>query len=254
MSVIDEIMQSEAAAWVNSRIDELPDRGKFRASSALRSLQWANAIFDAGMPIPACFCALHATEEAVAAFISCAKVYDYDDAKMINIKDHAAKATVSLLAQKVSSFLRPYQVAVAVDTDTQAMIARYIVDGRTLHNEASTKLFYFRDHQQTKLPDFYDELVNMFGDVAELKEAVRKGQDARNAIFYASSTDYPTGFNDPNESLARECQLTLGLIWSALDVSRNAGQKIAFIEQALRTATIVISQLGSTPINSCFSA
>ncbi|MEY8099674.1 hypothetical protein AB9F29_20040 [Falsihalocynthiibacter sp. S25ZX9] len=70
MSVINEIMQNEAAAWINSQINELPDRAKFRASSALR---WANGIFDSDMPIPACFCALHATEEAVAAFISCAK-------------------------------------------------------------------------------------------------------------------------------------------------------------------------------------
>jgi hypothetical protein len=243
MSVIDEIMQKESAAWINSQINELPDRGKFRASSALRSLQWANGIFDAGMPIPACFCALHATEEAVAAFVSCAKEYGYDEAKKINIKDHAAKATVSLMAQKVSDILVHYEVAVALDTKTHALATRYIVDGQTHYNEATTKLFHFRDDQENMLPDFYDELVNMFGDVAELKKAVKMGQEARNAIFYASSKGYPTGFDDPSESLARECQLTLGLIWGAIDLTRNAGQKIPFVEQALQTANIVVAEL-----------
>ena len=243
MSVINEIMRRETAAWINSQIDELPDRGKFRASSALRSLQWANGIFDAGMPIPACFCALHATEEAVAAFISCAKECGYDEAKNINIMDHAAKATVSLLAQKISGILRQYKVAVALNTKTQTLITRYIVDGQTQYNEASTKLFHYRDSEENVLPDFYDELVKMFGDVNELKKAVRVGQEVRNTIFYASSKGYPTGFDDPNESLSRECQLTLGLIWGALDLTRNAGQKIPFIEQALRTANIVIADL-----------
>jgi len=243
MSVIDEIMRRESAAWISGQIDELPDRGKFRASSALRSLQWANGIFDAGMPIPACFCALHATEEAVAAFVSCAKECGYDEAKNINIKDHAAKATVSLLAQKVSGILLRYKVAVALNPKSQALAARYIAEGQTHYNEASTKLFDYRDDEENVQPDFYDELVKMFGDVKELKKAVRVVQEARNTIFYASSKGYPTGFEDPSESLSRECQLTLGLIWGAIDLTRNAGQKIPFIEQALRTANIVIADL-----------
>jgi hypothetical protein len=243
MSVIDEIMQRESAVWINGQINKLPDRGKFRASSALRSLHWANGIFDAGMPIPACFCALHATEEAVAAFISCAKECGYDEAKKINIKDHAAKATVSLLAQNISGILLHYKVAVALNTKSQTLAARYIVDGETHYNEASTKLFHFRDDGENMLPDFYEVLVNMFGDVAELKKAVKIGQEVRNSIFYASSKGYPTGFDNPSEALARECQLTLGLIWGAIDLTRNAGQKIPFIEQALQTANIVIAEL-----------
>jgi hypothetical protein len=243
MSIINQIMKNESAVWINSQINDLPDRGKFRASSAFRSLQWANGIFDAGMPIPACFCALHATEEAVAAFISCAKECGYVEAKNINIKDHAAKATVSLLAQKVSGILFSYECGVAFNPKTHTLAARYIVDGRTHYNEASTKLFHYRDDEENMLPDFYDELVKMFGDVNELKKAVRVGQEARNTIFYASSEGYPTGFDNPSESLTRECQLTLGLIWGAIDMTKNVGQKIPFIEQALRTANIVIAGL-----------
>lgn len=243
MSVINDIMQLETAAWINNQINELPDRAKFRASSALRSLQWANGTYEAGMPIPACFCALHATEEAVAAFISCAKVYGYADAKMINIKDHAAKATVSLLAQKVSEILLQYQMAVALNPKTDALVARYVVDGQTHYNEASTKLLHFLDDQEKVRPDFYDELVNMFDDVDELKEAVKKGQEVRNTIFYATSKDYPTGFDKPEEALARECKISLGLIWAALDIQKNEGELIPFIKQALQTASIVIPGL-----------
>lgn len=243
MSAIDKIMQGKPAVWINNQIDGLPDRAKFRASSAVRSLKWANDIFDAGMPIPACYCALHATEEAVAAFISCAKVCGYGDNAKINIKDHAAKATVSLLAQKVSNILFQYQVAVALNSKADTLAARYVVEGQTHYNEASTKLFHFRDNQENMLPDFHTELISMFGDVDELKAAVKTGQEARNTIFYATSTDYPTGFDNPEESLTRESQISLGLIWAALDMKKNEGELIPFIEQALQTANIVIAEL-----------
>lgn len=243
MSVIDSLMRLETAAWINSRIGELPDRAKFRASSALRSLQWANDIYEANMPIPACFCALHATEEAVAAFISCAKVYGYADARMINIKDHADKATISLLAQKVSNLLTPYKVAVALNPETDNLVLRYVLDDKTYYSDASAKLFHFRDDKEKPLSDFYDELVDMFGDIAELITAVRRGQEARNKIFYATSTGYPTGFDTPEVSLAREGQISLGLIWAALDIKRNEGELIPFFKQALRTANIVIAEL-----------
>ncbi len=197
------------------------------------------------MPIPACFCAIHSAEDAVAAFISSAKEYGYDDARMTKIKDHVAKATVSLLAQKISGILRigRYQVAVALNPKTQALAARYIADGQTHCNEALTKLPHFHDEQEKILPDFYDELANMFGDVTELKTAVRIGQEARATVFYASRTGYPTGLDEPNEPLARECHLTLGLIWAAIDTKQNGAEKIPLIELALQTANIVIAEL-----------
>lgn len=241
MSVIDEIMQLKTAVWIDNQKDELPDRAKFRAFSAIRSLLWADRIFDAGMPIPACFCALHATEEAVAAFVSCAKQCGYSDAKSINIKDHAAKYTVSLMAQKISSILLQYQVAIAHNPNTESLAARYVVDGQTLHKEASMKLIHYHDGQGKISPDFYNELVDMFDDVTALKKAVKKGQEARNNIFYATSTGYPSGFDKPEESLARECRISLGLIWAALDIKKNKGETIPFFEQALKTANIVIA-------------
>ncbi len=139
--------------------------------------------------------------------------------------------------------LLQYKVAVGFDPRTDALAVRYALDGKTLFNEASTKLFHFHDGQGSIRPDFYEELVNMFGDVDELKAAVKIGQEARNEIFYATSAGYPTGFNKPEESLGRECQISLGLIWAALDMKANENELIPFIVQALQTANIVIAEL-----------
>lgn len=242
MSVINKIMKNTAAKWIDGRIGMLPDRAKFRASSAIRSLQWANGIFDAGMPIPACFCALHATEEAVSAFISSAKEAGYEDARGINIKNHADKATVSLLAQKISTILKPYEVAVAPRPDGKDLAVRFVLKGNTIYNDASTNLFHFIDAEENVKPDFHDTLVGIIGDVETLRREIRDVQEARNTLFYATKTGLPTGFENPSESLSRECYLTLGLIWAALDINKNKGHNIIFIEQALKTANIIIDE------------
>ena len=242
MSVINEIMQLESSRWINAKIKGLPENAKFRAASAIRSLQWANANYDAGLPIPAAYFALHATEESVASFICCAKARGYGTDAKINLRDHQAKATVSLLAQKVSNLLAPYQLAIAVEPKTDTLVAKFTVDGVVRHEEASTNLFHFTDGDVgSPKSDFFDEVVAEFGEIKELKQAVIYGQEARNNIFYATDTGLPTGFLDPEASLRRECQLTLGLIWAAIDTARNSAEKIAFIAQALRTANLVIA-------------
>lgn len=236
-------MKNNAAQWINGRIGTLPNRAKFRASSAMRSLQWANGIFDAEMPIPACFCALHATEEAVSAFISTAKEAGYEDARDINIKDHADKATVSFLAEKISTILKPYEIAVAPRPDENDLAVRFVLDGKTMYNDASTKLFHFIDKDKKAKPDFHDTLLEIIGNVDKLKREIRIVQEARNEIFYATKTGLPTGFVNPSESLARECHLTLGLIWASIDITSKKGENILFIEQALKTARIIIKEM-----------
>ena len=244
MSVIDQIMRLAPARWTNEKINELPDRGKFRAASAIRSLQWASNNYHHGMPIPAAYFALHATEEAVAAFVSTAKAYGYGNDAKINLKDHKAKATVSLIAQKVSNLLADYDVGLAHDPKSDNLIVRYTLGGTVQFREASTSLFHFTHGEDgDRKADFLDEVISSFGDIRALKQAVIDGQAARNTILYATSTGLPTGFVDPEASLRRECQLTLGLIWAAIDVSRNQGEQIAFIVQALRTANLVIEDL-----------
>lgn len=248
MNAIEEIMRLDAAKWINRRVEDLPDSGRFRASSAIRSLQWASRNLEAEMPIPAAYFALHATEEAVAAFVSCAKECGYGDDAKINLRDHKAKATVSLLAQKTSNFLTDFAPAIAVDPSGDRLMARFTVDGQLQFCEASTNLFHFtRGKDGDRKEDFLDELVEAFGDIGRLKDAVAMGQEARNEILYATGNALPTGFLDPEASLRRECQLTLGLIWAAIDMTRSKRGGIAFIAQALRTTMLVIEDMSSKP-------
>ena len=243
-------MQLEAARWINEKINELPDSAKFRAASAIRSLQWANANYEAKMPIPAAYFALHATEESVASFICCAKTCGYGDDAKINLRDHQAKATVSLLAQRLSNLLASYHLAIAVQPEKDMLVARFSVDGEVQYAEASTRIFHFTDGKfEDRKPHFLDEIIGEFGGIAELKEAVIAGQEARNIILYATNTGLPTGFLDPQASLRRECQLTLGLIWAAIDMARNRNVIIAFLAQALRTANIVIAEMKAKTSN-----
>lgn len=239
-------MRLDVAKWINRQIVNLPDSGKFRASSAIRSLEWASRNYASGMPIPATYFALHATEEAVAAFVSCAKKSGYGDDAKINLRDHKAKATVSLLAQKTSNFLKAFAVGLRVDSSSDQLVARFTVDDQVHYQVASTNLFHFKQRRDGECQqDFFDDLVEVFGNIENLKEAVIKGQEARNEILYATSKALPTGFLDPESSLRRECQLTLGLIWAAIDIARSERGGIAFITQALRTATLVIEGMSS---------
>lgn len=244
MNVIDEMMRLEAALWIQKSIAELPDRARFRAWSAVRSLEWASRNFHGGMPIPAAYFALHATEEAVAAFVSCAKECGYSDDAKINLRDHMAKSVVSLLAQKISNMLADFRVGLALEPQTDKLVVRFTVNCRQVHHEASVKLFQFTEGADgDRKVDFLDEIIEAFGSVGALKQTVMDGQTARNAILYATSNGLPTGFDDPVASLKRECQLSLGLIWAAIDTQRNRHEVIPFIAQALKTANRVIAEV-----------
>lgn len=245
MSVIDRIMETESAKWINDQLEHLPERAKYRASSSIRSLFWANRIYyETGLPIPACYCALHATEEAVSAFVSCAKECGYgDDAKNINIKDHAAKATVSLLAQKITNFLAEFQPASALNPKTNRLTARVTVDGDVRYYDEPLKFLHYGPSQDVIANDYYDKLICSFSDISGLKAAVKQVQESRNGIFYADKNGIPMGFDEPEASLERECQLTLGLLWVSIEIQRCKGENIPFVVQSLRTANRVIDEL-----------
>ncbi|MBL1405714.1 MAG: hypothetical protein COC00_006995 [Rhizobiales bacterium] len=245
MSVIDKIMQRDIALWICDQIKDLPDRAKYCAYNSVRSLEWANNIFEAGLPIPASYCALHATEEAVAAFIYCAKECGYGDIANINTKDHAEKATISLFAEKITKILKDYNVAIAFNKNNNTLTVKFEIDSKVYYQEATTKLFSFRDDNQDQSQNFYNEFIKMFSDTEELKNSILSGQEARVKIFYATKTGLPTGFLKPEPQLERECQLSLGLIWAAVDIKNHKGEIIPFIDQALRTANMVIAEFKS---------
>ena len=243
MTIIDEFFSNEMVQWVNRKVDELPRNAKFRAFNAIRSLEWANRVYNIELPIPATYCALHATEEAVAAFVSSAKVAGYGDDAKINIRDHHAKAVVSLMAQKVTTLIRDFAPAVAFHKEQDLIAMRVTVDGVDKYSAASMSAFICYDNETREMSgDFYTNFLATFSDIDELRNLLRRGQEARNSIFYADDTGYPTGFVEPEISLYREAQLTIGLIWASIDLTRNSDRLIPFYQQALRTANCVIEE------------
>ena len=245
MTPIDKIMQTPEAKWVDHQIAHLPDRVKFRAASALRSLKWSSQIYDLGLAIPASYFALHATEEAVAAFVTCAKVHGYGDDANINLRDHRQKSVVSLLVQNVGSLLEQFKLGVALHPKSGKIAVRYLHESNVAHAEASTGLINVVNSEGEFTPDFYDQIQRQLGDVEVIKNEVTRIQEGRNHILYASKKGLPTGFLDPEGQLRRECMLTLALVWVCIDIKEHGGERIPFIQQALRTANIVISDLES---------
>lgn len=243
MSVIDGIMGHDPAKWVVDKINELPNRAKYRAHNSVRFLTWASRIYEIGLPVPACYCALRASEEAVASFVSTAKISGYGDDAKINIRDHQAKATVSLLMERTVNVLCEYKPAVSCHPTEDTLLARITRDGEQIINVASVKIAHFLDGDGNISGDFYDDLVSSFGDASKLREAVLRAQSIRNKIFYADDKGIPTGFNTPEGLLARECQISLGLIWISIDINRNKGDLSPLIVQGLRTANMVIAAL-----------
>jgi len=139
--------------------------------------------------------------------------------------------------------LQQYSPAVALDPTNDSLVARLSHNGEYVYNVASVHMIHFRDADDKISEDFFCELVKMFGDIQELKNAISTGQNARNKIFYADSAGYPTGFENPEHSLERECQISLGLIWASVDIHRRKGELSPLIVQALRTANLAIAEL-----------
>lgn len=243
MTIIDDFFSNEMVLWVNAKVADLPNKAKFRAFNAIRSLNWASQIYKAKLPIPATYCALHATEEAVAAFVSSVKVAGYGDDAKINIRDHHAKAAVSLLAQKTVSIARQFQPALALMKEEDFIALRITESGEDKYGPASMSAFtYHDDNGAGPSLDYYDAFKKTFESHDELLETLRRGYEARNRIFYADDQSIPPGFQEPEVSLLRECQISVGLIWAAIDVTRNTGTRIPFYEQALRTANLLIEE------------
>ncbi len=245
MSIIRTLFAHDATQWVLRNIDTLPKRARFRAYNAIRNLEWADTAFEAAIPIPATYCALHATEEAVAAFVSCAKECGYGDDAKINIRDHEAKAAVSLLTQAVINALQGVSPAVAYHEEKDVVAARLSFDGEHSFGPASLGMVEFFDGpEKTKTAEHLtDVLHKQFKDQTALRHEVRRIQTARNAIFYANEKGVPTGFHEPQETLERECKIVLALVWGAIDLYDKKSYKLPLVVQALRTATLLIEDL-----------
>jgi len=103
MAVIKSLLDHPVAEWVGRMaIERLSGKARACAVNARNHLVRAQMIVGISTTV-SYFCATHATEEAVAAFIASAKNHGYRKlAGNVNVHDHAQKAVVSAYAQLVS--------------------------------------------------------------------------------------------------------------------------------------------------------
>ena len=232
MSVIRPMLEGEVPGWVVKKIANLEGRSKFCAYNAIRFLDWADEIFEIS-PVVASFCAMHATEEAVASFISAAKSHSQlKHAKQVNLHDHLSKALVSILAQRFSNILGKKSFAFAINKSTDSLSFRIPHKNGFHYGDLHLSIF-----QVSSGDGQIEEDHILSGDIPPLKElekAVKKGAEARNKIIYASNTGCPTGFSDPEACMIRETKLSLGLIWAAVDIHLVTDQDVPFVEEMIR--------------------
>ncbi|MGC0055756.1 hypothetical protein ACNSPG_22400 (plasmid) [Brucella pituitosa] len=241
--IIDDIMSNDIVKWIEKRIQDLPKKVQYRAYSAIRALDWANRIFSIDLPIPAAFTALHATEEAVAAFITCAKHYKYGDDAKINVKDHQQKAIITFLLTDIIKELESLKFGVSYFEKTNSIIVRYTEDDKHQYMPATLLNFMHGDKSKNIIDDDYlNHIISKHDNIQNIMNEIIELQHARNKIFYAHDKGYPSGFVQPIPEIRNQCIKTLALLWTCVDIHDSGKTKIRLIEQTFRTAQKVIKE------------
>lgn len=146
--VVKALIDHPVAEWVYRRANEqLSGRALSCAVNARNHLVRAQKIADAEISNTiAYFCATHATEEAVAAFIASAKKHGYRKlAGKVNIHDHAQKAVVSTYAQIISGHAEELKLAVAHNPVADDVLARVRVGDSEAVYPLRLRLFSFNE-------------------------------------------------------------------------------------------------------------
>ncbi|MBJ7277441.1 hypothetical protein JHC43_13240 [Marinobacter salarius] len=232
LSNSSEILEHEVSRWIKESVSRLEGgRAKFCSVNSLRFLGWANEIF-ATSPIVASFCALNATEEAVAAFISAAKKHGHKQfAKQVNLHDHQSKALISVFAQRCTRTAKQGRLAIALSSERDKLVFRVL--DKNGYRYGPLHLSSFRIHPDNEEADNSQIALGSMPPIEDLEAEVRRVAEARNDLLYATNTGVQTGFKSPEASLLRETQLSLGLIWATVDMYMNPDQDRPFINQVL---------------------
>jgi len=231
---IRPILEHDIAYWLQRRAaTDLKGRALACAVNARNFLVRAEKI--AGIStIVSYFCATHATEEAVAAFISACKSNGYPEAKAINLHDHKAKATVSAFAQFISGHAHDVGLSIAHEPKEDALVAR-VRDGQTVqYYPLGLHLFTFNEKRQSDTHvQAFEGFSAIFGSPEDMRRHIVARSMFRDRALYASKGGAPA---ISESTLALQLQdhafLTLGLIWAAVDVV-NHKRREPFIIQIL---------------------
>ncbi|WP_172117546.1 hypothetical protein [Halomonas hibernica] len=235
-----EMLKEEISQWIINKIDKLEDRAKFSSINAVRFLHWSNDTSDMS-PILASFSAMHATEEAVAAFIAAAKVHGHNKyAKKVNLHNHKIKALVSIFAQRMSLILAQGEVSIAIHPKQEALAYRVPTVGGYHYDALHLSSFSIGDE---------DDEANsiLLGDTPLLEDVANEARRVarlRNDLIYATENGCPTGFINLEYEIARNTALSIGLIWAAVDMYMHPDHNRRIVDQVLSGMAGVIANNG----------
>ena len=231
---IRPILEHEIAHWLQRRAAaDLKGRALACSINARNFLVRAEKIAK-DSTIVSYFCATHATEEAVAAFVSACKSAGYPEAKAINLHDHKNKASVSAFAQFISGHLHDTGLSIAHRPDDDVLVAR-IPDGDEIqYFPLGLHLFTFNEDRQSEThKNAFEGFSSLFGSPEDMRRHIVTRSTFRDRALYASKGGAPAMSIDV---LARQLQdhtfLTLGLIWAAIDVVSHR-EREPFVIQVL---------------------
>ncbi len=229
---IRPILEHEIADWLQRRAAaDLKGRALACAINARSFLVRAEKIANVST-IVSYFCATHATEEAVAAFVSACKSAGYPEAKAINLHDHKEKATVSAFAQFISGHLHDAGFSIEHRSDGDVLVARVRDGDAVRYYPLGAHLFTFNEESQSEIhADAFEGFLGLFGAPKDMRHHIVTRSTFRDKALYASKGGAPAM---SNEVLALQLQdhafLTLGLIWAAIDVVNHTQREPFFVQ------------------------
>ncbi|WBU55377.1 hypothetical protein [Paracoccus sp. SCSIO 75233] len=240
------VVESDMARWVRDRIEVLPGRAKFCAHNAVRSLYWAGGIAtlesttyregERGYRVPATFFLMHALEEAVAAFIACAKKSGYTAlAKKVSPKDHVHKSTLPWLCGQIIELLGAYKIGLAYQADHDRIAVRYEDNGQVSYQVASMRLLGSVDQNGNSSASFADDIYARFTNEKDVHRLLKEGSGGRNYLIYADDNGFRTGPLDLEPELREIAVTVIGILWATVDMWEHKGERIQLVEIILKT-------------------
>lgn len=245
MTVVEPLLSNPIAGWISEKVRErLSDRAQSCAINARNHLVRAQHIADISTTI-SFFCATHATEEAVACFVSTAKETQYAEiAKDINLHDHAQKVVVSSYAQVISGYLENEGACIAHEPVGNRLYAKFIRSENQAPYPLSLRLFSFNeDGDDPSHKSAHDAFTSWFPSSKEMVKHVLKRASYRDEALYAKDKGAPDMRREVlDASLMEHTLLTLGLTWAAIDMTYHEEPE-PFVTQILGAISAVISEV-----------
>jgi hypothetical protein len=224
-----EIWDHDVSRWILDKVPHLSTRSKYCAANSIRFARWAGELREVSPPL-ATFSAIHAVEEAVAAFVWAAKAHGHKrSANEINLRVHESKAVVSIFAKRARQAAASGRLAIAISPDGDCLGYRVPKGDGYRYGELHLSALHISDADEDV------EGIEYLGPALfseEIEAEINKTIGARNGTLYASKDGVPTGFVDA-EDIAESIVMSLGLIWASIDLHRDPEKGGSFVAAML---------------------